>query len=141
MRGGALQFLPRVLDLALVAALAATLAWWTWALAAPAAVAASSYAAPAAPASGDGARLRNLFGAPAAATPAAGPLRLVGVASPRQAIFALQGEKPRAARPGEEIVPGTILREVHRDHAVVERAGVLERLSLERTAAGRDARR
>ena len=133
MRGGALQFLPRVLDLALVAALAATLAWWTWALAAPAAVAASSYAAPAAPAA-PGARLRNLFGAPAAATPAAGPLRLVGVASPRQAIFALQGEKPRAARPGEEIVPGTILREVHRDHAVVERNGALERLGLERNA-------
>jgi len=135
MKGGALQFFPRVLDLALAAALAATLAWWTWALAAPAAVAASSYAAPAAPAAADGARLRNLFGAPRAATPAAaGPLRLVGVASPRQAIFALQGEKPRAARPGEEIVPGTILREVHRDHAVVERGGVLERLGLERDA-------
>ena len=126
---------PAALEFALVAALAAALAWWTWALAAPAAVAASSYAAPAARPSGDGVRLRSLFGAPAAATPAAaGPLRLVGVASPRQAIFALQGEKPRAARPGEEIVPGTILREVHRDHAVVERNGALERLGLERDA-------
>jgi general secretion pathway protein C len=132
MKGGALQFLPRLLDLALAAALAVTLAWWTWALAAPAAVAASSYAAPAAPAA-PGARLRNLFGAPAAATPAAaGPLRLVGVASPHQAIFASQGQRPRAARPGEEIVPGTILREVHRDHVVVERNGAVERLGLER---------
>jgi general secretion pathway protein C len=123
-----------VLDLALVAALALTLAWWTWALAAPAAVAAPSYAAPAALEAADAARLRGLFGAPRAAPAAAGPLRLVGVASPSRAIFALQGEKPRAARPGEEIVPGTTLREVHRDHVVVERNGALERLGLERDA-------
>jgi len=125
-------FFPAALDFALVAALAATLAWWTWALAAPAAVAAPSYAAPAVLEAADAARLRGLFGAPRAA--AAGPLRLVGVVSPRQALFALQGEKPRAARPGEEIVPGTILREVHRDHAVVERNGTVERLGLERNA-------
>jgi general secretion pathway protein C len=127
-------FFPAALDFALVAALAATLAWWTWALAAPAAVAAPSYAAPAALEAADAARLRGLFGAPRAAPAAAGPLRLVGVVSPRQALFALQGEKPRAARPGEEIVPGTILREVHRDHAVVERNGTVERLGLERNA-------
>lgn len=136
MRGGALKiFLPRaLLDAALVAALAVTMAWWTWALAAPAAVAASSYAAPAAIDAAAAARMRALFGTAAAAPAAAGPLRLVGVASPSQAVFALQGEKPRAARPGEAIVPGTILREVHRDHVVVERNGAMERLGLERNA-------
>lgn len=124
-----------VLDLALAAALALTLAHWTWALGAPAAVAAPSYAAPAALAAADAARLRGLFGAPRAATPAAaGPLRLVGVVAPSQAVFALQGGKPRAARPGEEIVPGSILREVHRDHVVVERNGAVERLGFERDA-------
>lgn len=138
MKGRALplpMFLPPlVIDLALVAALAVTLAWWTWALAAPAAVAAPAYAAPAALDAADAARLRGLFGAPRAAPAAAGPLRLVGVIAPGRAVFALQGEKPRAARPGEEIVPGTILREVHRDHVVVERNGALERLGLERHA-------
>ena len=136
MRGGALKIFlpPALLDAALVAALAVATAYWTWALAAPAAVAAPSYAAPAATDAAAAARLRALFGAPRAAPAAAGPLRLVGVASPGQAVFALQGEKPRAARPGEEIVPGTILREVHGDHVVVERNGALERLGLERHA-------
>jgi general secretion pathway protein C len=136
MKGGALKIFlpPAVLDAALVAALAVTMAYWTWVLVAPAAVAASSYAAPAALDAAAAARMRALFGAPRAAPAAAGPLRLVGVVAPSRAVFALQGGKPRAARPGEEIVPGTILREVHRDHVVVERNGALERLGLERDA-------
>jgi general secretion pathway protein C len=136
MKGGALKIFlpPAVLDAALVAALAVTAAWWTWVLAAPAALAASSYAAPAAPDAAAAARMRTLFGVSRAAPAAAGPLRLVGVVAPSRAVFALQGGKPRAARPGEEIVPGTILREVHRDQVVVERNGALERLGLERDA-------
>lgn len=136
MKGGALKIFlpPAVLDAALVAALAVTMAYWTWVLAAPAAVAASSYSAPAAPDAAAAARMRALFGAPRAAPAAEGPLRLAGVVAPSRAVFAVQGAKPRAARPGEEIVPGTILREVHRDHVVVERNGALERLGLERDA-------
>lgn len=129
-----------LLDLALVAALACTMAWWTWALAAPAAVAAS-HAAPAAPSEEDLARARTLFGAARAAPAANGALRLVGVASPGAAVFARQGGKPAAARPGDEVVPGTLLREVHEDHVLVERNGVLERLALERRSQGRDAGR
>jgi general secretion pathway protein C len=112
------------LDLALVAVLAAALAHWTWVFSAPAAVAASTYVTPAGE---DAVRLRGLFGVPGAAP---GALRLVGVVSPERAVFALQGDKARAVRAGEAIVPGTLLREVHRDHVIVERDGARQRLGL-----------
>jgi hypothetical protein len=133
LRGGALFSL---LEVALVAALAATAAYWTWALAAPAAVASSAHATPAR-ADPDSAMLRQgLFGAPQRAATGL-KLRLVGLASPARAVFVLENGKSATARAGEAIAPGAVLRAVHPDHALVERNGVLERVALERRNAAR----
>jgi general secretion pathway protein C len=131
-----------LLELALVVALAATLAHWTWALFAPKAIGASLHAARAS-SGGDGAVKRNLFGASGEALiESASKLRLVGVASPAspaagRAVFVLDNGKSRAARAGESIAPGTVLREVHPDHVLLERGGAMERLTLERKNGGR----
>jgi general secretion pathway protein C len=141
LQGGAWYLL---LELALVAALAAGLAYWTWVFVTPRPVAA--------PASGLQSELGNggllvkphLFGSAssrvaATDTPSTSKLRLVGVASSGvaeggRAIFALEGGKSKTARPGEAVLPGLTLREIHPDHAVLERDGVTERLRLERRA-------
>lgn len=134
--GGGPYFL---LELALIAGLAALLAHFAWVFLAPSAIGAASYAPPAA-APAEPAFGRDLFGtAPRAA--ARGALRLVGIASPDSAIFTLEGGKSRTARAGEAIVPGAILKEVHRDHVLVERNGTAERLALERASAVRDGGR
>jgi len=132
--GGGAYFL---LELALIAGVAATAAHFTWVFLAPPAIGASSYATPAA-ARVDVAGARELFGTPPRAR---GPLRLVGIVAPDSAIFALEGGKSRATRAGEAIVPGAILKEVHRDYVLVERNGAAERLGLERASAGRDGGR
>ena len=143
LRGGAAFFL---LEVALVAALAAMAAHWTWIFVAPAAIGPSAYATPSFSAAGDGAPRRNLFGAAHGAqaeTASSVNLKLVGVASPMaarqggRAVFVLEGGKSKAARSGESIAPGTILREVHPDHVLLERNGALERLTLERRNGGR----
>lgn len=133
-RGGALHFaVNRLLDLALVAALAATAAYWTWQLAAPPALAASAHALPAPAAE---VSKPALFGAsqPALAT---ARIRLVGVVAPERALFRMENGKVAAARAGDALAPGLVLREVHAGHALVERNGVLERFALERSDAGR----
>lgn len=132
-----------LLELALAAALAATLAHWTWVFAAPKAVGVSMQAI--AVSSGDASPKRHLFGAPREALTESGSamrLRLVGVASRKsgdagRAVFMLESGKSKAARSGESIVPGTVLREVHPDHVLLERGGVRERLTLERRNGGR----
>ena len=134
LRGGALFSL---LDVALVAALAATAAYWTWALAAPAAVASSVHATPARADPGGAMVRTGLFGAPQRAAAAGAKLRLVGIASPARAVFVLESGKAATARAGEAIAPGAVLRAVHPDHALVERNGVLERVALERRNAAR----
>lgn len=142
LRGNALYFL---LDAALVAALAATIAHFTWVFLAPAAIGASAYATPSLSASGDGTPKRNLFGAGSGAQAepvSSSKLKLVGVASPTarqggRAVFVLESGKSKAARSGESVAPGTILREVHPDHVLVERDGALERITLERRNDGR----
>ncbi len=142
LRGGAAFFL---LEVALVAALAAMAAHWTWIFVAPAAIGPSAYATPSLSAAGEGAPRRNLFGVAHGAqaeTASSAKLKLVGVASPTarqggRAVFVLEGGKSKAARSGESVAPGAILREVHPDHVLLERNGALERLTLERRNGGR----
>jgi general secretion pathway protein C len=132
-----------VLELALVAALAAAAAHWTWVFVAPKTVGVSAHAI-LSPDAGAGAPKRDLFGASREALPtgSAAKLRLVGVASRKagaagRAVFVLDNGKSKAARAGESIVPGTVLREVHPDHVLLERGGATERLALERRNGAR----
>lgn len=138
-----------LVTVALVLALAWVLAKWTWVFVAPPAATA---AAPAG--SGvDLAEVAKLFGgsAPAgAASPVAGGsgLRLKGVVAPSpanigSAVFNAGGRDVAVAL-GGEVQPGVKLVAVERDHAVVSRAGVRERIDLEtrmaavpRTVAGK----
>jgi general secretion pathway protein C len=120
------------LELALAAAAAALLSHWTWLALTPRAVGASSLQpralAPATPVK------PNLFGASGVAETASGSkLKLVGLVSPRHAVFSLDG-KARSASVGETIASGFVLREVHPDHVVVSNNGTLERVKLERRA-------
>ncbi len=119
---------------ALVLVLAWLLAQWTWRFLAPARV------AQAAVASGgtDLAAVARLFGgaapAGAAARPASG-IRLKGVVAPSpadigSAVFNLGG-KDVAVNLGGELQPGVSLVAVERDHAVIARAGVRERIDLD----------
>jgi general secretion pathway protein C len=133
--GEALFFL---LESVLVVALAATAAYWTWAFLAPRTIAASVHVASTTPGA-DGAASRQLFGARGNAPEPASSLklRLVGVASrpaaeAGRAVFVLDNGKSKAAKAGESIVPGAVLREVHPDHVLLERGGAMERLTLER---------
>ena len=142
LRGGSLYFL---LDAMLVVALALAAAYWTWVFAAPPRVAAPGAFAPGETKLQRSEAARQLFGAPhAAAAPAAafaGTLRLVGVAAAGargRAIFAVENGKFRTAGAGEEVLAGVVLREIHADHAVVERDGRRERVELLRRAASVD---
>jgi len=144
LQGGALYFL---LDLVLIAALGVSLAHWTWIFAAPKPLAAASGRAQADSGISQHAAARHLFGvAQGAAVPLAtgsAKLRLVGVASPGaraggRAIFALESGKSRTAGAGEAVLPGMILKEIHPDHVLVERDGLMERFGLERRAASLD---
>jgi type II secretory pathway component PulC len=129
------------LEMALVAALAISLAHWTWAAATPRALAASALAEQqAAQPTGPVAR-RHLFGAAQeGAQPVAdagGGLALLGVFSERRpdagrAILARQGSRPMSVVAGESIGEGLVLHEVHPDHVIILRAGVPERIELER---------
>lgn len=137
--GGALYFL---LDLALIAAIAATLAHWTWVALTPRASAAPAVAKRSdLPAAGTKVR-PNLFGQAhgAAADAALGSkLRLVGVLSPGvqgagRAIFALENGKSTTVATGGTITSGVVLREVHPDHVLVSHNGAIERFRLDRRA-------
>jgi general secretion pathway protein C len=132
-----------LLELALLAALGAALAQLTWGFAAPKAIGVSAHASAATRASHGDAK-RGLFGEgnDVVAVGSGAKLRLVGVASRKsgdagRAVFVLEDGKSRAARSGESILPGTVLREVHPDYVLLERGGARERLTLERRNAGR----
>jgi len=134
-----------LLELALVAALAISLAHWTWVALAPGATAAPSVASQSAAPLAGRPRMPNLFGAPperAAAGDGAQDFRvkLRGVISPSaadkgRAIFALENGKSTTTSPGEAIVPGVVLQEVHADHVLVSRDGATRRITLERRSA------
>jgi type II secretory pathway component PulC len=68
---------------------------------------------------------------------AGGGLALLGVFAERRpdagrAILARQGSRPMSVVAGESIGEGLVLHEVHPDHVIVLRAGVPERIELER---------
>lgn len=121
---------------ALVLVLAWLLAQWTWTFLAPARVAET----PAASGGTDLAAVARLFGgaAPTGAGAAAGPssgIRLKGVVAPSpaetgSAVFNLGG-KDVAVNLGGELQPGVTLVAVERDHAVISRSGVRERIDLD----------
>lgn len=120
----------------LVVVLAWLLAQWTWMFLAPARVAETP------PASGgtDLAAVARLFGGAAPAGRGAAPgqssgIRLKGVVAPSpanigSAVFNLGG-KDVAVNLGGELQPGVTLAAVERDHAVISRSGVRERIDLE----------
>ncbi len=125
-----------LMTLALVLLLAWLLARWTWVFFAPreATRAASAVAAV------DLAAVARLFGAAAPAGVAApatssSGLRLKGVVAPSPASIGSAvfntGGKDIAVNLGAELQPGVKLVAVERDHAVVSRAGVRERIDLE----------
>jgi general secretion pathway protein C len=118
-----------LIELALVAAIAALLAHWTWLALTPRAVGASALQ----PQVTKTTSVKpNLFGASSVAETASGSkLKLVGLVSPRHAVFFLDG-KSRSAHIGETIASGYVLQEVHADYVVVSNNGALERVKLER---------
>jgi general secretion pathway protein C len=119
---------------ALVLLLAYQLAYWTWIFVAPPKVAAPAAAQPAV----DLAAIARLFGAaaPGGATQAGSSLKLKGVIAPTpgvegSAIFSSGGARDTAVYLEGEIQPGLKLVEVHPDHVIVSRAGVMGRIDLE----------
>jgi type II secretory pathway component PulC len=134
-----------LLEVALVVVLATSLAYWTWVALAPRAVAGPEFAGQLdVPASGRIGR-HNLFGVAQVGTAApnaqpASRLRLAGVVVPLgsgtgKALFKLENGKPAFASVGDAIVPGVVLKEVHRDHVIVSRDGVHEQIAIDRHGA------
>jgi general secretion pathway protein C len=121
---------------ALVLVLAWVLAKWTWTFVAPPAQSPAAAAATGI----DLAAVAKLFGGaapwgPAAASGSTSGIRLKGVVAPSpadigSAVFNLGG-KDIAVSLGGEIQPGMKLVSVARDHAVISRAGVPERVDLD----------
>lgn len=129
-----------LLELALVAALAAVLAHWTWIVLTPSTVAATTLSVGSEPRSAFPPVRAQLFGAGAAAETAnSARLKLVGLFSPHagksgRAIFLLENGKSRSARVGDTVAGELVLQEVHPDHVVLGHSGGVERLKLDRRA-------
>ena len=133
-----LQWLSRTLTALLVIALGWQLAWWTWHFITPSLRnSALTQSIPTAP---DVALGRQLFGdAGIASTVSAssqGGIRLKGVfAVDGKALSAAVlnvGGRDQAVRRGEELFAGATLAEVQADYVVISRAGIRERIDLDR---------
>jgi len=141
-----------LLEFALVAALAVTLAHWTWVALTPPATAAASV-----PVEMENLRpgaivQRHLLGASREGMAggeggASSSLRLkvlgvfaLGAPGAGRAIVALENGKPATVTAGESIAAGIVLQEVHPDHVLVNRAGAVERINLERRSAAVEAK-
>jgi general secretion pathway protein C len=130
-----------VLTFALLVVLGGQLAWWTWHFLAPSPAEAPA-AAPATIAVSPEAA-RRLFGEAPAATTAVSSnagIRLKGVyaidgKTLSAAVVNTGGKRDSAVRVGEEIQPGIRLASVHPDHIIISRAGMPERIDLERRTA------
>jgi len=130
-------FAGALLLVALVGVLAWQLAYWTWTFAAPA----QRASVPAAGGDVDVGAIARLFGASAPGAPSqassSSGLRLKGVIAPTpgiaaSAIFSTGGAKDIAVYIDREVTPGVKLVEVNPDHVIVARAGVNERIDLDR---------
>lgn len=133
------QLLARAFTALLLLVLGWQLAWWAWQFIAPtlknAAIAPSTAAGP------DITLGRQLFGD-------AGPATIIATVSPQggirlKGVFAADGKtlsaavlnmggRDQAATLGQELSNGVTLAEVHADFVVVNRAGVRERIDLDR---------
>ncbi len=139
-----------LLELALVAALGVGLAHVTWLALAPRTAGAPTAVAQGEPPRAGPLAARQLFGAAGSAltgkrVASATGLVLIGVFSRPEpgmgrAIIGAQGSRPTLVAAGEPIVDGVELREVHADHVIVLRAGMPERIELERGAGSRTSR-
>lgn len=133
------RLLSRTLTAILLAALGWQLAWWTWHFIAPSlktnSFAALTVVAP------DMALGRQLFGdaGPSTGTVIAGPqtgIRLKGVFAVdgktlSAAVLSLGG-RDQAVKQGQELAAGITLAEVHANFVILSRAGVRERIELDR---------
>ena len=129
--------LGTIVVVALVLVLAYQLAYWTWVFVAPQPRA----ALPEMRGEVDLDAIARMFGAspPGAAVASTSGLRLKGVIAPTpgveaSAIFSNGAGKDIAVYLDGEVQPGVKLVEVHPDFAVVSRAGVRERVDLEKPA-------
>jgi general secretion pathway protein C len=134
-----------LLELGLVALLAAGLAYWTWIAIAPVATAASDWPASPSVRDRDSPKL-HLFGVAssdiggAAVGGVSNGVKLLGVFSSRapgkgRAILAQPGGKAQALVAGDAIAEGIVLKEVFPDHVILLRSGVPERIDLERAGS------
>lgn len=134
-----LQLLQRALMATLMLVLGWQLAWWTWYFITP------SLRTTSAPDSGNStaplALGRQLFGD-------AGPTATVAASSPQtgirlKGVFAVDGKtlsgavlnmgaRDQYVRQGQELSPGVTLVEVRADYVVLNRAGVRERIDMDR---------
>jgi len=122
-----------VATLAALALLGVVLAYWSWQwLAPPPAPRAPAAMDAASGTSGAGALFRTVK--EGASASASGAVRLMGVVAasgsrPGNAILRLDSKKTVAVLQGEDVEPGLRLAEVHVDHIVLDRNGVLETLA------------
>ncbi len=141
--------MPRLLaggvTLVLVVVLATQLAWWGWHFITPRLSAGVGDTAPDGVEVIDASLARNLLGsAPSVANSAASPTATATASEFRlKGVFAVDGRTLSAAvinaggrdlsvRVNEAISDGVRLVEVQRDHAIISRGGVRERIELER---------
>jgi general secretion pathway protein C len=122
------------LVVALVLVLATQLAWWTWRFVAADLRIASSRGTSAVDLDAV-ARMLGATHAPLAGA-SSSSLHLKGVIAPTPgsvaaAIFGVTNGRDVAVLPGNEIVSGVKLAEVHPDYVIVTRAGVRERIDLD----------
>jgi general secretion pathway protein C len=135
------------LTLAVVVVLATQIAWWGWHFLTPRLSASPTTEAAAQSADViDASLARNLLGAaPTSGSPAAASseFRLKGVFAvdgrTLSAAILNAGGRDLSVRVNESIADGVRLVEVHRDHAIISRGGVRERIDLDRlgTSSGK----
>ena len=134
-----IHLLSRILTALLVVALGWQLAWWTWYFITPS-LRNTSVTSPVSMAT-DINLGRQLFGdaGPATSTISSGPqtgIRLKGVfavdGKTLSAAVLNMGGRDQAVRMGQALSAGVMLSEVQPDHVIISRAGIRERIDLDR---------
>jgi type II secretory pathway component PulC len=128
--------LTKIINAGLTIALAVVCAHWFWVFAAPRPVSVAAIAAPDAALAVAAIQRARLFGA----TPAVSNtvvdntgLRLNGIYSDTQggiAVIAMGNDRAVTVRAGSEVKPGILLERIERDHVIIRRNGVEQRVGL-----------